>query len=137
MQMRNYFVAAGMNGSGIVSAGGIGRVLTEWIANGKSLSLSLSLSSGFASLGKPSSDLWEFDITRFSPHTANKNLLCDRALEILGRLYSIPWPHWELESGRGIKKTPFHSRLEAEGASFGCVYGWQRPNWFAKEGGKK
>ena len=62
--------------------------------------------------------------------------MSDRAKEILGRNYSLPWPRWELESGRGIKKTPFHTRLEAEGASFGCVYGWERPNWFAKEGGK-
>ena len=53
----------------------------------------------------------------------------------MGRFYSLPWPRWELESGRGIKQTPFHSRLEAAGASFGCMYGWERPNWFANEGG--
>ena len=36
-----------------------------------------------ASTSKPPCDLWEFDSTQFSPHTANKNLFCDRALEIL------------------------------------------------------
>ena len=87
--------------------------------------------------GEPPCDLWEFDITRFSPHTANKNLLRDGAQEMLGRHYSLPWPRWELELGRGVKQTPLHSRLESEGASFGCVYGWERPNWFAKGGGKK
>ena len=40
LQVRNYFVAAGMNGSGIASAGGVGRTLAEWIADGKNLSLS-------------------------------------------------------------------------------------------------
>ena len=36
-------MAAGMNGSGIASAGGFGRVLAAWIADGKrSLSLSLT-----------------------------------------------------------------------------------------------
>ena len=129
-----------MNSGGISCAGGIGRALSEWIANSE-LSLSLPLFSFSILLphthtGEPPFDLWEFDITRFSPHTANKNYLSDRAQEILGRHYCQPWPRWELESGRGVKKTPFHSRLEAEGASFGCVYGWERPNWFAREGGE-
>ena len=106
-----------------------------------SLSLSLSLSLPLSIIvsphtGESSCDLWEFDITRFSPHTANKNYIHDRTSEILHRFISIQWPHWELESGRGVKKTPFHSRLEAEGASFGCVYGWERSNWFAREGGE-
>ena len=34
LQVRNYFVAAGMNTSGIASAGGFGRALAEWIADG-------------------------------------------------------------------------------------------------------
>ena len=41
-------MAAGMNSTGIASAGGFGRALAEWIADGElnilSLSLSLSLS---------------------------------------------------------------------------------------------
>ena len=46
LQIRNYFVVAGMNGFGIASAGGFGRALAEWIANGKiSLPLSLSFKS--------------------------------------------------------------------------------------------
>ena len=153
VQVKNYFVAAGMNSTGVASAGGFGRALAEWIADGKtppppSLPLSLSLSPSSFSfplvayvpckhkcLGEPPCDLWEFDITRFGPHTANRSYLCDRAVEVLGRHFSLPWPHWELESGRGVKQTPFHSRLEAAGASFGCVYGWERPNWFAEEGG--
>ena len=45
MQIKNYFVAVGMNGTGIASAEGFGRALAEWIVDGTlSLSLSLSLS---------------------------------------------------------------------------------------------
>ena len=58
MQVRNYFVAAGMNSTGIASAGGFGRALAEWIADGElnilSLSLSLSLSSLPCPLASPS-----------------------------------------------------------------------------------
>ena len=35
MQIRNYYVAAGMSSTGIMSAGGIGRVLVEWMAGGR------------------------------------------------------------------------------------------------------
>ena len=83
-------------------------------------------------VGEPPFDLWEFDIARFGTHQANKAYLSERSRETLGRYYSMPWPHWERETGRGIKTTPFHSRNEAAGASFGCVYGWERPNWFAR-----
>jgi glycine cleavage system aminomethyltransferase T len=43
----------------------------------------------------------------------------------------MPWPREEREAGRGIKTTPFHCRLDAAGASWGCVSGWERPNWFS------
>ena len=65
------------------------------------------------------------------------SLLCqaylrDRTVESMGRHYAMPWPHWERESGRNVKETPLHERLDAAGASWGCVMGWERPNWFAK-----
>lgn len=85
------------------------------------------------SIGEPPTDLWEFDIARFSPYQANLSYLTSRATESLARHYIIPWPHFEMESGRGIKMTPFHSRLDSAGASWGCVSGWERPNWFSEK----
>ena len=35
-ELRNYFVAAGLNSIGILSARGIGRLLAQWIAEGRS-----------------------------------------------------------------------------------------------------
>lgn len=37
-----------------------------------------------------------------------------------------------MESGRKIKTTPFHCRLDDAGASWGCISGWERPNWFSE-----
>ena len=51
-------------------------------------------------------------------------------METLGRHYKLPWPNFEMESGRRVKMTPFHTRLDDAGASWGCVNGWERPNWF-------
>ena len=65
-QVRNYFVAAGMNSNGIANAGGYGRALAEWIADGK-MNLSLSLSSILSfpsslSLSLPSPGLFHFHL---------------------------------------------------------------------------
>ena len=84
------------------------------------------------SAGKPPSDLWELDISRFSPHQANLRYLRDRSAETLSLHYAMPWPKFEMESGRGIKATPFHCRLDDAGAHWGCVSGWERPNWFSR-----
>ena len=86
----------------------------------------------FLCTGEPPQDLWEFDISRFSPYQANMPYLTSRSTEILRRHYVIPWPKLEMESGRKIKTTPFHCRLDDAGASWGCISGWERPNWFSE-----
>ena len=89
-------------------------------------------------LGEAPFDLWEFDVARFSRHSLNRSYLRDRAVEVLGRHYLMPWPHFEMESCRQVKMTPYHTRLDEAGASWGCANGWERPNWFhsAKESKK-
>ena len=77
-------------------------------------------------------DLWEFDIARFSRHYSNRSYLKARAIEVLSRHYTIPWTNFEMKSGRKIKMTPFHTRLDDAGASWGCVNGWERPNWYRR-----
>jgi glycine/D-amino acid oxidase-like deaminating enzyme len=34
-ELRNYFVAAGMNSIGILTGGGVGRLMANWIVNGE------------------------------------------------------------------------------------------------------
>lgn len=85
-------------------------------------------------IGEPPFNLWEFDIARFSPYQANLSYLSNRAKEALAGHYIIPWPRFEMKSGRNIKMTPFHARLDNAGASWGCVSGWERPNWFCGVG---
>ena len=77
-------------------------------------------------------DLWEYDIARLSPFTSNKQYLKHRSKEVLGQHYKLSYPRWELRSGRGIKMNPMYSTQEEMGASWGCMDGWERANWYGK-----
>jgi 4-methylaminobutanoate oxidase (formaldehyde-forming) len=117
--LRNLFVAAGFNSVGIASAGGAGKYLAEWML-----------------AGEPTIDLWSVDIRRFAPWANNLSFLRERVTEVLGLHYQMAWPNREFETGRGLLKSPLHERLAAQGACFGVKNGWERPNWFGRDGMK-
>ena len=117
--VRGLFVAAGFNSVGIASAGGAGRYLAEWMAE-----------------GQPTIDLWSVDIRRFGAFANNTGFLKERVTEVLGLHYQMAWPNREFETGRGLRQSPLHDRLAAQGACFGSKNGWERPNWFAGPGRK-
>ncbi|MDN2568106.1 FAD-dependent oxidoreductase [Aquibium sp. A9E412] len=116
-ELKNFFVGAGFNSMGIASAGGAGRALAEWIVN-----------------GAPTMDLWPVDIRRFAAFNNNPRWLHDRVKETLGLHYAMPWPNRELDTARPFRRSPLYDRLAAKGACFGSRMGWERANWFAREG---
>ncbi len=116
-ELDNCFVAAGLNSIGIQSAGGIGKVLSEWIRD-----------------GEPPVDLWEVDVRRNLPFQRNRRYLEERATETLGLLYATHWPFRQYESARGARRSPIHDRLVTQGACHGEAFGWERPNWYAPPG---
>ncbi|MEH6547882.1 MAG: FAD-dependent oxidoreductase, partial [Sneathiella sp.] len=116
-ELKNFFVAAGFNSVGIQSAGGAGRVLADWVLD-----------------GYPPMDLWDVDIRRMMPFQTNRKYLRDRTVESLGLLYAMHWPFRQVESARGVRKSPLHNSLKSAGACFGELAGWERPNWYAPEG---
>ena len=118
-ELKYFFVAAGFNSIGIQSAGGAGKALSEWIAN-----------------GHPTIDLSDVDIRRFHPFQVNTKYLEERTSEALGLLYAMHWPFRQPETSRGVRKSVLHDRLEAAGACFGEMSGWERANWFAESGTK-
>jgi len=116
-ELKNCFVAAGLNSIGLQSAGGIGRVVSEWIRD-----------------GHPPVDLWEVDVRRNMPFQINRKYLEARVSESLGLLYATHWPHRQYETARGVRKSALHDRLAAAGACFGEAFGWERANWYAPAG---
>ena len=119
LNLRNFFVAAGFNSTGIQSAGGAGMALAQWMEDGE----------------KPF-DMGDIDIARMQPFQGNKKYLVERVTESLGLLYADHFPYRQKATARGIRRTPFHDYLLARGAVMGEAAGWERPNWFANEGQK-
>ncbi len=115
--LRNYWVAAGYNSIGIVSSGGAGMALAAWMDE-----------------GHPPFDLWDVDIRRAQPFQKNRSYLRERVTETLGMLYSDHYPFRQVETARGVRRSPVHDLLKSRGAVFGETSGWERPNWFAREG---
>ncbi|MFM8358077.1 MAG: FAD-dependent oxidoreductase, partial [Verrucomicrobiota bacterium] len=113
-ELKGLFVAAGFNSAGIACAGGAGRALAAWIAD-----------------GAMPYDLSSVDIRRFGPWANNRAFLRDRVTESLGLHYQMAWPNREPVTGRGVRLSPLHAVLAAAGACFGTKGGWERPNWFA------
>jgi 4-methylaminobutanoate oxidase (formaldehyde-forming) len=54
--------------------------------------------------------------------------------ETLGLLYADHFPYRQVETARGVRRSPIHEQLKARGAVFGEVAGWERANWFANPG---
>ncbi len=116
-ELKNCYVSAGMNSIGLQSAGGIGKVMSEWIRD-----------------GYPPVDLWEVDVRRNMPFQGNRKYLRERVSESLGLLYATHWPFRQYETSRGVRKSAVHDRLVAAGACHGEAFGWERPNWYAPFG---
>ncbi|KXF77551.1 FAD-dependent oxidoreductase [Paramesorhizobium deserti] len=115
-ELGGYWVAAGYNSIGIVSSGGAGMALAQWIHDGEA-----------------PFDLWEVDIRRAQPFQKNRLYLKERVSETLGLLYADHFPYRQMATSRNIRRSPLHEHLKARGAVFGEVAGWERANWFAKE----
>ena len=116
-ELGGYWVAAGYNSIGIVSSGGAGMALAQWINDGEA-----------------PFDLWEVDIRRAQPFQKNRRYLKERVSETLGLLYADHFPYRQMATARGVRRSPLHEHLKARGAVFGEVAGWERANWFAREG---
>ncbi len=116
-EVKNYFVAAGLNSVGILTGGGMGRVIAHWIIN-----------------GTPDVDVTGFNIDRLHPYQNNPEYRRTRTVESLGMVYEAHYPTKSYKTARGAKKSPFHDRLAAAGAYFKDVSGWEGPDWYAPPG---
>ena len=116
-ELTGCFVAAGLNSIGLQSAGGVGKVMAEWIRD-----------------GIPPADLWTVDVRRNMPFQNNRKYLRERVTESLGLLYATHYPFKQYETARGVRKSAIHDRLAVAGACFGEAFGWERANWYGEPG---
>jgi len=111
--VRGFFVAAGFCAHGLAGAGGIGRVMAEWIL-----------------AGEPTSDVWEMDIRRFGPHFRSPSYTLKRAKEVYETYYDIRYPGHERQAGRPLRTSSAYPWHVEHGAVFGEKSGWERVNWY-------
>ncbi|GFR74605.1 pyruvate dehydrogenase phosphatase regulatory subunit, mitochondrial [Elysia marginata] len=112
-KISNYFIAAGMNSGGIVGAGAAGKHIAEWIID-----------------GEPSLNLWPYDVRRFVRLHNNKKFLRDRVPEAVVNHYALKYPREEYKTGRKLRCSPLHTRLEVAGAVFGETMAYERAIYF-------
>ena len=114
-ELDNFFVAAGFNSLGILTGGGAGSIIANWIVD------------GVAPI-----DVTGVDIARLNKFQTNRPYLAERSVELLGRLHSTgSWPHSHPTTARNVRRSVLHERLEAAGAHFGESSGWENTSWFA------
>ena len=116
-ELDNFYVAAGFNSLGILTGGGAGKVMAQWIKD-----------------GVPDVDITEIDIARMSPFENTPKYLKDRGVEILGYMFEDAYPNKQFKSARNVRKSAFYDRLAKAGAYFGVYAGMEYPDWFAPKG---
>lgn len=113
-ELKNLFVACGLNTVGVMSGGAMGKMMAEWIRDRRR-------PEGFA----------EFDVARLSGFQSGRSYLRDRTVEALGVLYDVGWPNREYVSGRGGRRSPLHHEHIAANAIMGGRAGWEVPLVYA------
>jgi 4-methylaminobutanoate oxidase (formaldehyde-forming) len=116
-ELKNYFVAAGLNSIGILTGGGIGRLLAHWIVS-----------------GDPQADVTGMNIDRLHRYQSNPEYRRTRTVESLGMVYQCHYPTRSMATARDARRSPLHDRLAARGAYFKDVSGWESADWYAPPG---
>ncbi len=116
--LRNAWLLTGSS-MGVMEGGGAGKLLAEWMIG-----------------GEPPMDALAVDSRRFGGY-ADRDYRIAKAVESFGNQFAVHYPFEERTAGRPAKTSAIHDDLDKAGASFGAAYGWERPNWFARDGGSR
>jgi 4-methylaminobutanoate oxidase (formaldehyde-forming) len=117
-ELDGYFVAAGLNSLGILSGGGVGSVVAQWIAD-----------------GVPPVDTAHIALDRTASYETSRRFRAERTVEQLGVLFGdAAWPGWKPTTARDIRRSVLHDRLAAAGGHFAQSAGWEFAEWHAQPG---
>ncbi|WP_281826110.1 GcvT family protein [Jannaschia rubra] len=109
--LRNMWLAEGFS-FGITAAGGTGHYLAQMMTSSEA----------------------EIDMASLDPRRFGKWMTTEYAMrkneEAYDHVYVLHHPDEERPACRPLKTAPCYDRMKARGAQFGCVNGWERPNYF-------
>ena len=109
--LRNMWLAEGFS-FGITAAGGTGYYLAQMMVDGE------------AEIDMASLDPKRYGDWMTTEYAARKNEEC------YNHVYILHHPDEEREACRPLRTAPAYDRQKAEGAQFGQVNGWERPNYY-------
>ncbi len=109
--LRNMWLAEGFS-FGITAAGGAGYYLAQLMVEGE------------AEIDMASLDPKRFGAWQTTEYAIKKN---EEAYE---HVYILHHPDEERPAARPLRTAPNYDRQKALGAQFGCVNGWERPNYY-------
>jgi dimethylglycine dehydrogenase len=113
--LRNYWVACAVM-AGFSQGGGIGLVLSRWMAE-----------------GDPGQDILSMDVARFGAFATPKYTSI-KVPENYARRFRLAYPNEELPAARPVRRSPIYDKLIAAGAVMGANFGLEHALWFAPPG---
>jgi dimethylglycine dehydrogenase len=113
--VRNYWVACAVM-AGFSQGGGIGLVLSRWMAT-----------------GDPGQDILSMDVARFGAF-ATPRYTALKVPENYARRFRLAYPNEELPAARPLRRSPLYERLRDAGAVMGANFGLEHALWFAPPG---
>ena len=117
-EVDNLYLACGLNSVGILSGGGLGHVMAQWLIE-----------------EHPPIDVTAVGVDRAHEFQATRLFRQERTVERLGFLLNdMSWPNAQPRLGRNVRRSPYHPQHVADGAHFVSTSGWEYPDWFAGPG---
>jgi dimethylglycine dehydrogenase len=113
--LRNFWVACAVM-AGFSQGGGIGLVLSRWMAE-----------------GDPGQDILSMDVARFGAFATPKYTSI-KVPENYSRRFRLAYPNEELPAARPVRRSPIYERLKSAGAVMGANFGLEHALWFAPPG---
>ncbi|MSP88504.1 MAG: FAD-dependent oxidoreductase [Alphaproteobacteria bacterium] len=113
--LKNYWLACAVM-AGFSQGGGVGLVLSNWMAE-----------------GDPGRDILAMDAARFGLF-ATPRYTVTKVHENYRRRFRLTFPNEELPSARPFRRVPIHDRLKEKGAVFGANFGIEHVLWYAPPG---
>ena len=114
-ELRGYFIAAGLNSIGILTGGGVGRLIANWIMK-----------------GFPDQDVTGVNADRAMHYMCTPAYRASRNVETLGKVYKCQYPSRQPKMARNNKRSPLHDSLKKAGATMKDVSGWEGADYYDK-----
>lgn len=96
----------------VTASAGCAEVLADWMLT-----------------GDPGVATQELDAARFDPALLSDQWIRERAAEAYDEVYDVSFPHQGTVVTRGLKTSPFHTRIQDAGGYFDEANGWERALW--------